>query len=277
MTIVQCPRCTIVYCCKCNELAKAHQDKTCEQVKLEKKQRLQADSRNRVASAMTAAVVRQCPGCRAPFFKEVGCNKMTCPGCNTLSCYICHQKIADYDHFCKAPHCDHRSCGKCILFTDSKVDDRRARHEVAQRGQENARDNQAEAAEISKLLLSPGSKLRRDSPPPQDHQPRVPRRPPLALVERIPPPRPRRMALEHVRNSPPRRRRPIAACALDSPRRRQDERGAQDLALYRVDAILPNPNPPNGAVIAQQRFGLFSKYCFSVAAVTVLLLIWLIA
>ena len=27
------------------------------------------------------------------------CNKMSCPNCNTLSCYICRQVINGYDHF----------------------------------------------------------------------------------------------------------------------------------------------------------------------------------
>ena len=27
------------------------------------------------------------------------CNKMSCPNCHTLSCYICRQVITGYDHF----------------------------------------------------------------------------------------------------------------------------------------------------------------------------------
>ena len=27
------------------------------------------------------------------------CNKMSCPNCNTLSCYICRQVITGYEHF----------------------------------------------------------------------------------------------------------------------------------------------------------------------------------
>ena len=29
-------------------------------------------------------------------------------------------------HFCQTPHCDHKKCNKCALFTDSVEDDRRA-------------------------------------------------------------------------------------------------------------------------------------------------------
>ncbi|KAF8415232.1 hypothetical protein L210DRAFT_2744704 [Boletus edulis BED1] len=27
------------------------------------------------------------------------CNKMTCPNCHTVSCYICRKIIVGYDHF----------------------------------------------------------------------------------------------------------------------------------------------------------------------------------
>jgi hypothetical protein len=33
------------------------------------------------------------------FVKESGCNKMTCPKCRSLSCYVCRALIKGYDHF----------------------------------------------------------------------------------------------------------------------------------------------------------------------------------
>jgi hypothetical protein len=33
-------------------------------------------------------------------FSKLKDNKMTCPSCKTLSCYLCRQEIADYKHFC---------------------------------------------------------------------------------------------------------------------------------------------------------------------------------
>jgi len=43
-------------------------------------------------------------------------------------CYICRADICKekYDHFCRKPHCKHKDCGECPLFTDAKEDDRRA-------------------------------------------------------------------------------------------------------------------------------------------------------
>jgi len=101
---------------------------------------------------MFNAVVRKCPKCKKPFFKEEGCNKMTCP-CGAVSCYLCRQLIKDYTHFCRTPHCNHASCGNCILLTDSKEDDRLARREVALAEQKRA----GAAAELVRGLLSPPS------------------------------------------------------------------------------------------------------------------------
>ena len=80
--------------------------------------------------AMTNARLRQCPDCKRRFFKTEGCNKMKCI-CGTIICYVCRQKIVEYDHFCSIPYCDHTSCGKCVLFSDSVQDDKRAVEEAA--------------------------------------------------------------------------------------------------------------------------------------------------
>ncbi len=52
---------------------------------------------------------------------------MTC-SCGTLICYICRKDITKdgYKHFCQIPHCDHKKCGQCLLYTNSIEDDRRA-------------------------------------------------------------------------------------------------------------------------------------------------------
>ena len=62
------------------------------------------DLRKRVEEAMTRAAMRTCPGCRTPITKIEGCNKITCPRCGSLMCYICRQEIPKtvaYKHFCQ--------------------------------------------------------------------------------------------------------------------------------------------------------------------------------
>ena len=49
---------------------------------------------------MTEAKIRRCPKCNTQFFKEEGCNKMTCR-CQCTMCYICRQFKIDYNHFCQ--------------------------------------------------------------------------------------------------------------------------------------------------------------------------------
>ncbi|XP_070150467.1 uncharacterized protein [Polyergus mexicanus] len=47
---------------------------------------------------MTEALVRKCYKCGRKFFKEEGCNKMTCL-CGAQMCYICDKPVTDYRHF----------------------------------------------------------------------------------------------------------------------------------------------------------------------------------
>ncbi|TEB24727.1 hypothetical protein FA13DRAFT_1796930 [Coprinellus micaceus] len=63
----------------------------------------QTDQRVVIEEAMSRAVIRTCPKCDKAFIKEEGCNKMKCPSCGTLSCYICKTEIYGYDHFRNGP------------------------------------------------------------------------------------------------------------------------------------------------------------------------------
>ncbi|KAL6430129.1 hypothetical protein ACFW04_007719 [Cataglyphis niger] len=47
---------------------------------------------------MTEALVRKCYKCSRTFFKEEGCNKMTCL-CGAQMCYICDKPVTNYGHF----------------------------------------------------------------------------------------------------------------------------------------------------------------------------------
>jgi len=85
-----------------------------------------------VEEAMASARIRECPTCHKRFFKEEGCNKMTC-ACGTKICYVCRAKIIDYTHFCQTPHCTHQNCNKCPLYSNSVQEDKEAVRRAALR------------------------------------------------------------------------------------------------------------------------------------------------
>lgn len=92
-----------------------------------------------VEQAMTLALVRTCPRCSLQFQKLEGCNKMTCPRCAYVMCYVCRKEIGSekYGHFCQhfrafAGPC--RECDKCDLY---KVEeDNKAVKEAGKRARE---------------------------------------------------------------------------------------------------------------------------------------------
>ncbi|KAH7906652.1 hypothetical protein BJ138DRAFT_1129757 [Hygrophoropsis aurantiaca] len=89
--------CGAVSCRQCKKLD--HLPKSCKEMEEDK----HLDAQHVVEEAMTRALMRNCPKCQKAFIKENGCNKMTCPNCHTLSCYICRQVIHGYEHFNHAP------------------------------------------------------------------------------------------------------------------------------------------------------------------------------
>ncbi|KAL5526297.1 hypothetical protein ACEPAF_8020 [Sanghuangporus sanghuang] len=93
--LFRCERedCGAVSCRACKKAD--HLPKSCK----EAEEDTGLNARHKVEEAMTEALMRNCPRCKKAFIKESGCNKMTCPNCHTLSCYICRQIIKGYDHF----------------------------------------------------------------------------------------------------------------------------------------------------------------------------------
>lgn len=148
ISIITCPdnQCGHTSCRICGEAP--HKDQTCEEAKQEKEK---ANVRSKMEEAMTNAIVRYCPGCSTKILKSEGCNKMTCPkaNCQTKFCYICRETVTDYTHFFQTPHCDHQSCGKCVLFFKTEEADELARREAVRKLETN--DLKAEAMG----LLSP--------------------------------------------------------------------------------------------------------------------------
>ncbi|KZT20220.1 hypothetical protein NEOLEDRAFT_1172659 [Neolentinus lepideus HHB14362 ss-1] len=103
--------CGAVTCRACKK--DNHLPKSCKEVEDDKK----IDARHTVEEAMTKALMRNCPKCSKAFIKESGCNKMTCPNCRTLSCYVCRQVITGYDHFGQPPpYTGPKDANKCPLW-----------------------------------------------------------------------------------------------------------------------------------------------------------------
>ncbi|XP_044269764.1 E3 ubiquitin-protein ligase RNF216-like isoform X1 [Tribolium madens] len=55
-------------------------------------------ARTFVENKMTEALLRKCYKCGVKFFKEEGCNRMTC-SCGASMCYICEEPVTGYKHF----------------------------------------------------------------------------------------------------------------------------------------------------------------------------------
>ncbi|XHG04433.1 hypothetical protein AWENTII_007701 [Aspergillus wentii] len=89
------PECEMITCRICNE--ESHIPKTCEEAKKERG----VSERHHVEEAMSEALIRSCPKCKVKIVKEMGCNKMTCPQCRCMMCYICKKDISreQYGHF----------------------------------------------------------------------------------------------------------------------------------------------------------------------------------
>ncbi|RDB23527.1 hypothetical protein Hypma_009216 [Hypsizygus marmoreus] len=107
--------CGAISCRSCKKLD--HLPKSCKEMEEDK----HLDGQHAVEEAMTRALMRNCPKCKKPFIKEAGCNKMTCPNCSTLSCYVCRQVVTGYDHFNQvapgqAGSSNNPNAHKCLLW-----------------------------------------------------------------------------------------------------------------------------------------------------------------
>ncbi len=95
---------------------------------------------HRSEEKMTEALKRNCAKCGAGFYKEEGCNKMTCR-CGALMCYICRATIppkVGYAHFCQHNPPVGKPCTKCtacLLWTNAAQDDARAVEEARKAAQ----------------------------------------------------------------------------------------------------------------------------------------------
>jgi TRIAD3 protein (E3 ubiquitin-protein ligase RNF216) len=71
----------------------------------------EANYRLFIERSMSDALLRKCWRCKKNFFKEEGCNHMTC-SCKAEMCYICRARIKGTSHFSNEP-------GGCPLYMDT--------------------------------------------------------------------------------------------------------------------------------------------------------------
>ncbi|SCZ89197.1 BZ3500_MvSof-1268-A1-R1_Chr1-1g01022 [Microbotryum saponariae] len=114
--------CRKVSCRSCKK--KDHLPRTCkEEAAAEEK----INSVHKVEEAMSEALIRKCPNtrCGEPYIKEDGCNKMTCPSCRTMSCFICGKIVSGYEHFKNAGFANapkgSDANATCLLWDDHKT------------------------------------------------------------------------------------------------------------------------------------------------------------
>ncbi|XP_040566708.1 uncharacterized protein [Lepeophtheirus salmonis] len=106
------PQCGKESCRLCKELS--HIPLHCDEVEKNDEVR----KRTFIENKMTEALIRTCPKCQNKFFKEDGCNKITCT-CGTNICYLCRKVIkTGYKHF-YGQGADAQP-GMCPLFSNNE-------------------------------------------------------------------------------------------------------------------------------------------------------------
>jgi len=106
------PECGKETCRLCKE--PSHLPLSCDEVEKD----AEVDARTKLENAATEAMIRECIKCKNRFFKEDGCNKMTCK-CGQSMCYLCRKPVPnDYTHFYGQGASP--MPGLCPLWSDNK-------------------------------------------------------------------------------------------------------------------------------------------------------------
>ncbi|KAJ3061811.1 hypothetical protein HDU98_002298 [Podochytrium sp. JEL0797] len=106
--------CGVISCRLCKR--KNHLPQTCEEAAKDDV----LSVRHKIEEAMTQALLRQCSKCTSQFYKTEGCNKMQCPRCQTIMCYVCKKVITGYDHFSTSPNGAPQSGNTCALWDNTE-------------------------------------------------------------------------------------------------------------------------------------------------------------
>ncbi|KAJ3235999.1 hypothetical protein HDU81_011270 [Chytriomyces hyalinus] len=103
-------QCSVISCRLCKR--KNHIPQSCEEAAKDDT----LSVRHQIEEAMTQALLRKCPKCDNQYYKTDGCNKMSCPRCHTLQCYV----QRGYDHFSNAPSGQVQAGKSCPLWEDTE-------------------------------------------------------------------------------------------------------------------------------------------------------------
>jgi TRIAD3 protein (E3 ubiquitin-protein ligase RNF216) len=136
-----------------------------------------------IEEAMSAALIRKCNKCEAPFVKEDGCNKMTCSRCRNIQCYVCSVSLppnSAYGHFDEKARGGKE--GNCPLFENLEE---RHKTDVGKAEREALEKIRAEHPEVDEEQLKVTDNVPRRNPP--DALPHPPDAP--LLIPAPPPPR----------------------------------------------------------------------------------------
>jgi hypothetical protein len=83
----QYENCGMVWCIECRKAY--HGTDPCNKINTLNKEMI----RRTIDETIDAATIHNCPKCFTKYNKEDGCNLMTCPSCETHSCYLCNMLI----------------------------------------------------------------------------------------------------------------------------------------------------------------------------------------
>mmetsp|Transcript_54062 Transcript_54062/g.127673 ORF Transcript_54062/g.127673 Transcript_54062/m.127673 type:complete len:399 (-) Transcript_54062:80-1276(-) len=132
------PACKKVSCRLCRE--PTHIPLRCHEV--EKKD--EVAMRTFVENQMTEALCRTCWKCKRKFFKEEGCNHMTCV-CKSHMCYICEKPLKPTE---VGSHFGDKKDGKCPQYSDTVKFNKRKVAEAGSAALSSYVEEHPEAAEI---------------------------------------------------------------------------------------------------------------------------------
>lgn len=121
---IRCAACTKEWCTLCKR--DKHASRSCYELAFTEAEQTNVDVMGRVIDKMiqdiaTRALTHCCGICGCSYVKEEGCNLMTCPKCNGMSCFICGMKLyykgdTKYWHFTGHEKADRDA--KCPLWNN---------------------------------------------------------------------------------------------------------------------------------------------------------------